>query len=66
MTGNIRESIHLLHTSSGCRSNVVGPYTYINKTVGEKEEKGSRERDSEICMHDWQYARKSKRARKRE
>ena len=36
-----------------------------------KQDSGGKRRereqgDSEICMHDWQYARKSKRAKKRE
>ena len=34
---------------------------YLNKKVGKR-----RERDEEICVHHWQYARKSKRVRKRE
>ena len=41
---------------------------YINKTVGKRREReqGKIERDKEICMLDWQYPRKSERARKRE
>ena len=40
----------------------------LNKTVGKRREReqGKRERDKEICMHDWQYPKKSERARKRE